>query len=65
MHQIKLETHEQEQIAHGNQKVLKGVLERENEKLNTLLRGHADFASFRFYQGMAQAIESVIKILPS
>ena len=65
MHQIKLEVHERTQIANGNQKVLKEVLERENEKLNTLLREHADPSTFRFYQGMAQSFESVIKILPS
>lgn len=65
MHQIKLEPGEKTDIAHGNQKVLKQVLERENEKLNTLLREHADPSSFRFYQGMAQTFESVIKILPS
>ena len=65
MHQIKLEPGEAVDIAHGNQKVLKQVLERENEKLNTLLREHADPSSFRFYQGMAQTFESVIKILPS
>ena len=65
MHQIKLEPGESVDIAHGNQKVLKQVLERENEKLNTLLREQADPSSFRFYQGMAQTFESVIKILPS
>jgi len=65
MHQIKLEVHERSQIASGNQKVLKEVLEREVGKLDTLLREHADPSSFRFYQGMAQTFESVIKILPS
>lgn len=65
MYQIKLEPGEKTQIAQGNQKVLKEVMEREVGKIDTLLREQVDYSTFRFYQGMAQTFEAVIKTLPS
>jgi hypothetical protein len=52
-------------IDNGDMACLKGVLEKELQIATRNLVGQANSDTFRFYQGVAQAMESVIKILPS
>ena len=64
MTQILVTVGDQERIANGDIKVLKEVLKKEHDTAMKNLLNQADSGTFRFYQGVAQAFESMIKILP-
>ena len=65
MTQIMITAVDQAKVANGDIKILKKVLEKERDAAMKNLLNQADSGTFRFYQGVAQAMESVIKILPS
>jgi hypothetical protein len=65
MTQILIKAEDQVKIANGDIKCLKKVLEKEKDNAMKNLLNQADAYNFRFYQGVAQAFESMIKILPS
>jgi len=61
---IKVSDEAKRQIDAGDIKTLKKVLEAESVKANDLLVESANPDNFRFYQGAAQALLAVIKLLP-
>lgn len=65
MTQIMITAVDQAKVANGDIKILKKVLEKERDAAMKNLLNQADSGTFRFYQGVAQAFESMIKILPS
>ena len=65
MTQIVITAEDQAKIANGDIKCLKKVLMKEKDNAMKNLLNQADAYNFRFYQGVAQSFESMIKILPS
>jgi hypothetical protein len=65
MTQIQITAMDQGKVENGDMKCLKKVLEKERDTAMKNLLNQADSGTFRFYQGVAQAFESMIKILPS
>ncbi len=65
MTQILVSVDDQARIGNGDIKILKKVLVKQRDDAMKNLLNQADAYNFRFYQGVAQAFESMIKILPS
>lgn len=51
-------------IAAGDMVALRKVIEAESDKVKEILLSSAKPDDFRFYQGVAQALSGVIKLLP-
>lgn len=61
---IKVESGDAAQINRGDILRLRKVLEKEAGKMRDLLVESSNPETFRFHQGVTQALEGVIRILP-
>lgn len=64
MLQIQVPNEARSHLDAGDTKMLKKVLEAESERVKHLLVENASSENFRFYQGIAQTLLAVIKLLP-
>ena len=64
MLKINVDGYESRQIHAGDVNTLKKVLERESGKFTEALKVQANADTFRYQQGIVQAIDAVMKLLP-
>ena len=61
---ISVSNEDRQQLAYGDMKTLKKVLEAEEARTTKMLVENTDPSIFRFYQGAVQAYQAIIKLLP-